>query len=110
MTSPPSPPPRPSWHLVWETELDRLELDVALAERMLRSNEPGALPDWAPPVVRVPLPGDLLPRARLLHERQLAVAHALTSRLASTARHQALTDRVRDNLPPEVPVYVDVSA
>lgn len=103
-----------SWHLIWETELDRIELDVRLAERMLRSSDldpdPRPLSAWAPPAIAVPMPDDLLPRARLLHERQLAVAHALTSRLASTVRHQALTERMRENSPPDVPVYVDVSA
>lgn len=99
-----------SWHLIWETELDRIELDVRMAERMLRSADPQPLAEWAPPAIAVPLPEDLLPRARLLHERQLAVAHALTSRLASTVRHQALADRMRENTPPDVPVYVDVSA
>src|SRR5690606_38354792 len=70
-----------SWHLIWETELDRIELDVRMAERMLRSSDPQPLAEWAPPTIAVPLPEDLVPRARLLHERQLAVAHALTSRL-----------------------------
>ncbi len=105
-----SAPEQSAWHLAWETELDRIELDVELAERMLKQADVRPLPVWSPPSMVVPLPEDLLPRARLLHERQLAVVHALTSRVASTVRHQALADRVRETTPPDVPVYVDVSA
>ncbi len=41
--------------------------------------------------LRAPLPEDLVPRARLIHERQLVVADALTRRASSTAQQLALT-------------------
>ena len=97
------------FHARWVAELDRLELDVEIAERMLadhRSAEPVA---WAAPELRAPLPEDLVPRARLIHERQLVVADALTRRVSSTARQLALTRRVRTLVVPDVPVYVDLS-
>jgi hypothetical protein len=94
----------------WTAELDRLELDVALAERLLKSAELKLLPEWIEPVMRGPLPSDLVPRARLILERQLAVAHKLTARVASTQKHQALNERLRDNMAPDVPVYVDLTA
>jgi hypothetical protein len=101
------------FHAAWVAALDRLEVDVALAETMLASasaEEPQGLPSWAPPPVRGPLPSDLEPRARLVLERQLAVAHRITQRLTQTGRHRQLTQRIRSTAHPEVPVYVDLQA
>lgn len=95
----------------WVAELDRLELTVAQAEALLRSNDTaGELEPWEPPVMRGVLPSDLLPRARLLHERQLAVANLVAERVLTTARHRAYAGKVRENTPPAIPVYLDVSA
>lgn len=99
-----------SFRAEWEAALDRLELDVALAERLLAASEPALPQPWEPPHVRGPLPEDLLPRARLLHERQLATARDIALAAASTRRQAALTARVSQTLPPEVPVYLDVTA
>jgi hypothetical protein len=100
------------WRAAWVQELDRLELDVQRAEAMLRSNEPDPepLPEWEPPVMREPIPADLVPRARFVLERQLAVAHLITQRLSSTTQQRQLTDRIRGTASPDVPVYLDVSA
>lgn len=93
----------------WEAELERLELDVARAESLLAAHAPEPLPAWEPPRIG-PLPEDLVPRARLVLERQLAVAHLLTQRISSTGQQRRLTERIRENAEPDVPVYVDVSA
>ena len=105
---PGSPPP--GFHAQWVAELDRLEVDRALAEAMLAADAgPAPLDGWAP-AVRGPLPADLEPRARLVLERQLAVAHLLAERLTVTGRHRRLTQRIRDNSFPDIPVYVDLNA
>ena len=94
----------------WVAELTRLEADVELAEAALRANEAPVLPAWQRPTVRGPLPHELEDRARLVLERQLAVAHRITQRLTSTGRERALHQRLRDTAHPDVPVYFDVDA
>ncbi len=99
-----------SFHQQWVLELDRLEADVALAESMLRVNQAPVLPAWQRPVVRGPLPSELEDRARLILERQLAVAHQMTQRLLSTSKERQLHQRFRDTAHPDVPVYLDIDA
>ena len=69
-----------------------------------------ALAQWEPPAMRAPLPSDLEPRARLVLERQLAVAYLLTERLTRTTKHRELTDRLRSDAHVDIPVYVDLQA
>lgn len=106
------------WHAAWTAELDRLELSLAEAEALLRSRDPGSATDpggpapapWKPQVRGV-LPGDLLPRARLIHERQLAVAGVLVERALSTRQQHQLARVIREStIRPDVPVYLDISA
>jgi hypothetical protein len=99
-----------TFHDQWVAELTRLEADVTLAESVLRTNEAPVLPAWERPRVRGPLPTDLEDRARLVLERQLAVAHRLTQRLTATGKERALHQRLRDTAHPDVPVYVDIDA
>ena len=98
------------WHSEWVAELDRLELDVQIAERMRAQHQSSELAPWTEPELRAPMPEDLVPRARLIHERQLAVAQALTRGASSTQQQLALTTKVRTLVVPDVPVYVDLSA
>jgi hypothetical protein len=100
------------FHDAWVAELDRLEVDVEIAEAMLASDHasPGVLQPWAPPALRGPLPSDLEPRARLVLERQLAVAHLLAERVTRTDRHRQLTRKIRDTAHVDIPVYVDLQA
>ena len=101
------------FHAAWTAELDRLEVDVELAEAMLAADRAAALEPpapWAPPVMRGPLPSDLEPRARLVLERQLAVAARMAERLMETGRHQRLTQAIRDTAQPDIPIYLDLNA
>ena len=101
------------FHAAWVAELDRLEVDVELAELMLAGDRAAELEPpapWAPPVMRAPLPSDLEPRARLVLERQLAVAYRMTERLTETGRHRRLTQAIRDTAQPDIPIYIDLSA
>lgn len=109
--------PTTQWRAAWAAELDRLEMSLESAEALLRSphawllhgGQRGDRGCWQPQVRGV-LPEDLLPRARLIHERQLAVARALAERALSTHRQNELARIIRESTcPPEVPVYVDVS-
>ena len=99
-----------SFHDQWVAELTRLEADVTLAELALRANEAPVLPAWERPVVRGPLPSELEDRARLVLERQLAVAHQLTQRLTATGKERSLHDRLRGTAHTDVPVYLDIDA
>ena len=98
------------WHAAWVEALDRLELDVERADQMLRANDPEPMPPWEPPALHVSMPEDLLPRARLILERQLVVAEDIARAVTTTQRHRALAARISANNPPEVPVYLDVTA
>ena len=101
----------PEFHAAWVAALERLEVDVELAEAMLMvEHEVPALEAWEPPPVRGPLPADLEPRARLVLERQLAVAHRMAERLMENGRHRRYTQAVRSTFHPDLPVYVDLQA
>ena len=104
--------PGEDFHAAWVVELDRLEVDVDLAEAMLAADR-GAdlqhLDPWSPPELRAPLPSDLEPRARLVLERQLAVAYRMTERLTETGRHRRFTQAVRDTAQPDIPIYLDLT-
>lgn len=105
------PAPSTDFRAAWLAALERFEVDVELAESLLAADaEPDLLPDWAPPPVRGPLPSDLEPRARLVLERQLAVAHRISEKLTVTGRHRRYTQAVRATTHPDIPVYVDLSA
>jgi hypothetical protein len=99
-----------SFRAEWEAALDRLELDVELAEQLLVSSAPVMPQPWEPPNLRGPMPDDLVPRARLLHERQLTAAHRITLAAAATRRQAALATKVTDTYTADVPVYLDVTA
>ena len=100
----------PDFHAEWIAELERLEVDVELAEALLVADSAPLPEPWTPPVMRGPLPADLEPRARLILERQLAVAHRVAERVTATGRHRRLTQKIRDTASPDIPVYIDLSA
>ena len=99
-----------SFRAEWEAALDRLEVDVELAEQLLAAATPVLPQPWEPPNLRGPMPDDLLPRARLLHERQLATARQIALAAAATKRQVALAAKVTATITPDVPVYLDITA
>ena len=84
-------------HLHWETALDRLELDVLGAERILadpsRDGRVGHEP-WDEPTLAGPIPLDLVDRALELRERQLRVEADLTRAVGVVSRQHRFADRV----------------
>ena len=107
----------PDFRAEWVAALERLECDVETAEALLaveqvteESAASLALQLWEPPAMRAPLPSDLEPRARLVLERQLAVAYLLTEKLTRTNKHRELTGRLRADAHVDIPVYVDLKA
>lgn len=98
----------------WIQALELLERDLDDAVRLLErgadpQHDPRAL-SWRPPVVRGPIPDDLVERARRLADRQQVVTDQL-ARAAATAK----TELERAPYPPAsqpmgMPAYVDVSA
>ncbi len=98
-------------HLLWETALDRLELDVLHTERLLTDPERPAPASWDEPDLTGPIPADLVERAVALRDRQLRVQAQLTAGLGAVGRaHEfaARVDRATGRHRPAV--YVDVSA
>jgi hypothetical protein len=98
------------WRTQWLDALDRLEVDVERAEQMLRAHDPAPMPEWQPPVVHISLPEDLVPRARLILERQLAVANDITRAITTNQQQRALTSKISANIPADIPVYLDITA
>jgi hypothetical protein len=105
------PRDEPKRHLIWETALDRLELDVLRAERMVANPAHYDLEPWDEPLVDGPLPADLVERALDLRDRQQQVQTKLSEALQTLGRQSAFTERV-DRATGRVghAVYVDVSA
>lgn len=97
---------------LWETELDRLELDVVRVERLLNRVDTLPVEPWQPIVVPGPMPLDLARRAQELLDRQERATTALQLSLGELQRHLAYTDRVSDAVGAgnSRPVYLDLEA
>ena len=92
--------------LAWETELDRLELELHRAERLLTAARTLEAPDWQAPPERGPMPDYLLPRARQIHARQQELIERLARSLEITVRRQALSGGEAHSMTP--PLYIDL--
>lgn len=88
--------PDTSEHLHWETALDRLELDVLLAERTLADPSRDRQIDepWDEPMLAGPIPADLVARALEIRERQLQVEAELIRAIGVTRCQHRFADRV----------------
>ena len=95
--------------LAWETELDRLELDILRTERLLASLAPVEAAAWETPRLPGPMPEHLLPRAQEIHERQSRLLSALLLAMRHTQRQGRLAARA-DRAVDGVPRYVDLTA
>ena len=95
--------------LAWETELDRLELEIIRAERLLSCLTPVEAATWEAPELPGPMPGHLLPRAQEIHERQSRVLSEILVAMRHTKRQGRLAARA-DRPADSVPRYVDLTA
>lgn len=97
---------------VWETEIDRLELDVIRAERLLKGLATMPTEPWDPPVIPGQMPADLAARAQELLDRQERATARLTVALADAQRQISYADRVTDVSGRAIPapVYLDLEA
>lgn len=97
---------------IWETEIDRLELEVIRIERLLRGLTAGPMEPWQPPAVPGPIPPDLLARATDLLERQAEARSALIHALAVAQKQIAYAQRVARISTRSLaePVYLDLEA
>lgn len=98
-------------HLHWATALDRLELEVILAERMVKDPTRPAPDSWDEPLLEGPIPADLRERALELRERQHRVRVEMTTLLGTIGRQHDFANRVdRATRNPGRPMYLDFSA
>jgi|1185.fasta_scaffold667323_1 hypothetical protein len=98
-------------HLLWETALDRLELDVLRAERKLGDPDAPELESWDEPELVGPMPADLVERARAILARQRAVRERMAVTVQGLRRHHEFATRVdRATARAGRPVYLDVDA
>ena len=85
MTSVPADP-RDRDLLVWEVELDRLELELLRVERLIKAMTPLQEADWVEPTDLPPMPTELLPRAQEVARRQQEAQQQLVRAMARTPR------------------------
>lgn len=101
-------------HLHWESALDRLEMEVMLAERVLTHPEepPQRAEAWDEPTPIGSIPADLVERALAIRERQVRAEAALAEALGSVRRQHRFAERVdrATGRRTDHPVYVDVDA
>ena len=98
--------------IVWESELDRLELDVLRVERLVKGLATMPVEPWDPPDVPGQMPADLAVRAGQLLDRQERATAALQAALVAAQRLIAYGDRVTEasGSGPAQPVYLDLEA
>lgn len=97
--------------LDWQTVLDRLELDLLLAERKLADPDAPDPDPWSEPHLPGPVPGDLLDRARTLLSRQREVRDDLGVAALALRRQEQLAVRLDRAATPRVTsVYLDLDA
>ncbi|KQW42581.1 hypothetical protein ASC77_23185 [Nocardioides sp. Root1257] len=97
-------------HLHWATALDRLELEVILAERRLLDPSRPASDPWDEPELEGPIPHDLRDRAVALRERQHRVRVEMTALLGTIGRQHDFANRVdRATRTTGRSVYLDVT-
>ncbi|MEO3935404.1 hypothetical protein V3N99_01480 [Dermatophilaceae bacterium Soc4.6] len=96
----------------WEVELDRLERAVLGIERRLQDAFPVELDEWVPPSPEVPLPAQLLPRARAIHDRQVRAMGDIARAMQRTGRQRDFAQRIADATasPRACATYIDQSA
>jgi hypothetical protein len=97
---------------VWETELERLELEVISIERLIRGLDSAPIEPWYPPAVLGAMPVDLAARAQELLARQRTAAKSLAAALEQAHKQVAYAGRVIDitgRMPAE-PVSFDLEA
>ena len=98
-------------HQRWETALERLELDMDSAERLIAEPSADTLPGWDEPDLAGPIPSDLVDRAVALRERQERIRAELVTALEATRRQHRFADRVdRATGRGDGPVYLDLDA
>lgn len=98
-------------HILWESELDRLELDVLRVERLLKGLHTLPAEPWDPPHAPGQMPGDLMPRAQHLLDRQARARADLQAALSSTQKQMQYGDRVSGaTAAPARPIYLDLEA
>lgn len=97
---------------VWETELDRLELDVIRAERLLKGLANLPTDPWDPPQIPGQMPADLAARAQELLDRQECAKVKLSVALSDAQRQIGYADRVSEvsGRAHAAPVYLDLEA
>ena len=99
------------WTDAWVEALDRLELDVDEAERMLTgsllSPDEAQQNRWVAPTGFGPLPESLYERAVQVNARQIEVTRKIALALGATRRESDLAHRLSSSGQPAGPLYVD---
>ena len=98
--------------IIWESEIDRLELEVIRIERLVRGLVAAPTEPWSAPSVPGPIPEDMRERAISLLERQEIAQEALVLALAEAQKQAEYAERVaavRGRTATD-PIYLDLQA
>ena len=93
----------------WETVLDRLEVEVLWAERLLRAAKPLDPTGWSPPRAIGPMPEHLLERARDIHARQQETVGKLVDAMRRSTQQRVYVSTALD-VAPDRPRFIDVAS
>ena len=93
----------------WETVLDRLEVEVLWAERLLRAAKPLDPSGWTPPRAIGPMPEELVARAREIHARQLETMTKLVEAMRRSTQQRVYVSTALE-VSPDRPRFIDVAS
>ena len=93
----------------WETVLDRLEVEVLWAERLLRAAKPLDPSGWTPPRAIGPMPEQLVERAREIHARQLETMSKLVEAMRRSTQQRVYVSTALE-VAPDRPRFVDIAS
>lgn len=95
-------------HVAWDRALERMEMDLMVAKRLLGAIDPPQLDTWQEPQHLGDLPPHLAERARVLLDEQLRVGREIVEALGLRRRQHAFAERVHQTVPRSGAVYLDV--
>ncbi|HEY1134524.1 MAG TPA: hypothetical protein VGE77_08090 [Nocardioides sp.] len=95
-------------HVAWERAIEKMEMDLLVAKRLLSAIEPPDVDAWDAPEDIGPLPRHLLDRAERLLDEQRRVGAELVEALGLRRRQHAYAERVSQTVPSPGAAYLDI--
>ncbi len=97
-------------HVAWERTIDKMEMDLMVAKRLLSAIDPPDVDTWNAPEDIGPLPLHLRDRAERLLDEQRRVGAELVEALGLRRRQHAYAERVQQTVPRTGAAYLDIKS